>query len=107
MGTARQKAGCSEEDRQELKKELRHNKNENLDNYYDLARATEGKLQQMANKLKTTDKEREKHIQKDMEEMKRRYENVNEKLWSLETRMDTKSRDQNLNVRNRNRQNYH
>ena len=25
---------CSEEDRQELKKEIRHNKNENLDNYY-------------------------------------------------------------------------
>ena len=35
------KLKCSEEDRQELKKEMRHNKNENLDNYYVLARATE------------------------------------------------------------------
>ena len=28
------KLKCSDEDRQELKKETRHNKNENLDNYY-------------------------------------------------------------------------
>ena len=48
----------------------------------------------MANKVDTTDKEREKHIKKDMEEMKRRYETVNDKLWSLETRLDTMSRDQ-------------
>ena len=82
------------EDRQELKKELRHNKNENLDNYFDLARATEEKLQEMANKIKTTDKEREKHTKKDMEEMKRRCETVRAKLWNLETRMDTMSRDQ-------------
>ena len=46
----------SEEDRQELKKEVRHNKNENLDNYYVLARATEEKLQQMAYEVETTDK---------------------------------------------------
>ena len=59
--------------------------NENLENYFDLARATEEKLQQMANKMETTEKEREKHIKKDMEEMKRRYETVNEKLWNLET----------------------
>ena len=39
------KLKCSEEDRQELKKEIRPNKNENLDNYYVLARATEEKLQ--------------------------------------------------------------
>ena len=45
------KLKCSKEDRQELKKELRHNKNENLDNYYVLARATEEKLQQMADKV--------------------------------------------------------
>ena len=83
---------CSEEDRHELKKELRHNKNENLDNYYHLARATEEKLQQMANNVETTDKERGKHIKKDMEEMKRRYDTVNEKLWSLKTRMEKMSR---------------
>ena len=44
------------EDRQELKKDVRHNKNENLDNYYVLARATQEKLQQMADKVETTDK---------------------------------------------------
>ena len=63
---------CSEEGRLELKKEVRHNKNENLDNYYVLARATEEKLQQRADKVETTDKGREKRIKKDMEEMKKR-----------------------------------
>ena len=53
------KLKCSEEDRQKLKKEFRHNKNENLNNYFNLARATEEKLQQMANKVETTDKEGE------------------------------------------------
>ena len=85
---------CSEEDRQELTKEIRHNKIENLDNYYVLARATEEKLQQMSDKVETTDKEREKHIKKVMEEKKKRYDTVNEKLWTLETRMDTMSKDQ-------------
>ena len=28
-------------------------------------------------------------MKKDMEEMKKRYDTVNEKLWNLETRMDT------------------
>ena len=52
----------------------------------------------MAEKVETTDKEREKHITKNMEEMKRVYENVETKLWnletklwSLETKMDTMS----------------
>ena len=66
------KLKCSEEDRQELKKEVPHIKNENLDNYYVLARATGEKLQQMADKVETNNKEREKHIKKDMKEMKRR-----------------------------------
>ncbi|XP_063720287.1 uncharacterized protein LOC134846821 [Symsagittifera roscoffensis] len=88
------KLKCSEEDRQELKKEKTHNKNENQDNYYCLARATEDKLQQMSDKVETTDKEREKHIKKDMEEIKKRYDTVNDKLWNLETRMDTLSKDQ-------------
>ena len=55
------KLKCSDE---ELKKELRHNKNENLDNYYILARATEEKLKQMANKVEMTIKEREKMSKK-------------------------------------------
>ena len=46
----------SEEDRQELKREIRYNKNENLDNCFNLARATEVKLQQMSNKVEATDK---------------------------------------------------
>ena len=32
-------------------------------------------------------------IKKDMQEMKQWYETVNEKLWNLETRKDTMSRD--------------
>ena len=55
--------------------------------------ATEQKLKQMAERVETTDKEQEKFIKNDIEEMKRRYETENEKLWNLETRMDTMSRD--------------
>ena len=84
----------SEEDRQELKRERRYNKNKNLDNYFNLARATEEKLQQMSDKLEATDKEREKHIKRDMEEVKKRYDTVNEKLWNLDTRMDEMGREQ-------------
>ena len=62
---------CSEEDHQELKKEVRHIKDEILHNHYILERATEEKLQQMADKVETTHKEREKHIKIDMEEMKK------------------------------------
>ena len=65
----------------------------NLDNYFNLARATVEKMQQMADKVQTTDKEREKSYQV-MEEMKRRGETVNDKLWNLETRMDSRSREQ-------------
>ena len=48
----------------------------------------------MAKRVEATDKEREKFIKRDMEEKEKRYETVNEKLWSLETGMDTMSRDQ-------------
>ena len=48
----------------------------------------------MSDKVETTDKEREKHIKKDMKEMKKRYDTVNEKLRNLETRMDTMSKDE-------------
>ena len=85
---------CSEEDPEVLKKEIRYNKNGYLDNYINLARATEEKLQQMSDKVEATDKDREKNIKKDMQEMKQRYDTVNSKLGSLETRMDTMSRDQ-------------
>ena len=63
------KLKCSEEDRQVLKKGIRYNKNENLDNYFHLARTTEEKLQQMPDKVEAIDKEREKNIKKDMQEM--------------------------------------
>ena len=78
------KLKCGEEDRQELKKELRHNKSEYLDNYFFLARATKEKLQQIADKKDTTDMEREKDIKKDMKEMKKRYDTVKDMLWNLE-----------------------
>ena len=56
-----------------MRKELRHNKNEILDNYFTSARATEKNLQQMTQRVETTDKEWENKIKQDMEEMKRRY----------------------------------
>ena len=77
-----------------IKKELRYNKHEYLDNYFNLAKATEEKLQQMSDKVEATDKDREKNINKDMQAMKQRYHAVNSQLGSLETRMDTMSRDQ-------------
>ena len=52
----------------------------------------------MSDKVEATDKEREKHIKKDMEEMKKRYDTVNEKLWNLDTRMDTMGREQVENL---------
>ena len=51
----------------------------------------------MADNVDTTDKEREKHIKKNMEKMKKRYDTVNGKLSNLETRMDTLTRDQSEN----------
>ena len=84
----------SEEDRNVIRKEMRNNKHEYLDSYFHLARATEEKLQQMSDKIDTTDEERDKNIKKDMREMKQRYDAVNSQLGSLETRMDTMSRDQ-------------
>ena len=84
----------SEEDRDVIRKEIRNNKHEYLDSYFHLARATEEKLQQMSDKVDTTDEERDKNIRKDMREMKQRNDAVNSQLRSLETRMDTMSRDQ-------------
>ena len=84
----------SEEDREAVKKQLRYNKHEYLDNYFNLARATEEKLQQMSDKVEATDENRDKNIKKHMQEMKKRYAAVNSQLGSLETRMDTMRRDQ-------------
>ena len=44
----------------------------------------------MAERIEITDKKRERFIKKGMEEMKKRYKTVNDKLWNL----DTISRDQ-------------
>ena len=88
------KLKCSEEGREVIRNEISYNKNEYVDNYFNLARATEEKLQQMSEKIEATDKEREKNIKKDTQEIKQRYDTVNSKLGSLETRMDTMSRDQ-------------
>ena len=48
----------------------------------------------MSGKIEATEKEREKHIKKDMEKMKKRYDTVNEKLGKLETRIDKMGKDQ-------------
>ena len=48
----------------------------------------------MSDRVEATDKEREKNIKKDMQEMKQRYDTVNKKLWSLELRIDTMGEDQ-------------
>ena len=84
----------SEEDRDVIRKELRNNKHEYLGSYFNLAKSTEERLQQMSDKVDTTDEERDKNIKKDMQERKQRYDAVNSQLGSLETRMDTMSRDQ-------------
>ena len=94
LGQIDRKVKDSVEDRETIKKQLRYNKHEYLDNYFNLARATEEKLQQMSNKVEATDGERDKNIKKDMQEMKQRYDAVNSQLGSLDTRMDTMRRDQ-------------
>ena len=48
----------------------------------------------MSDNVEATDKEREKSIKKDMQEMVHRYDTVNKKLWSLKTGIDTMSKDQ-------------
>ena len=53
----------------------------------------EGDGGKASDKVEATDKEREKNIKKDMQEMKQGYDTVNSKLGSLETRIGTMSRD--------------
>ena len=74
----------SEEDRDLIRKELKYNKHEYLDSYFNLARATEEKLQQMSDKVDATDEERDKNIKKDMQQLKNRYDDVNSQLGSLQ-----------------------
>ena len=64
----------SEEDRKVIKKKLRYKKHEYLDNYFNLAKATEEKLQQISDKVDATDGERGRNIKRDMQEMKQRYD---------------------------------
>ena len=84
----------SEEDRDLIKKELKYNKHEYLDSYFNLAKATDERLQQMSDKIEATNEEREKSIRKDMQQLKNRYDDVNSQLGSLEKRMDTMNRNQ-------------
>ena len=84
----------SEEDREVIRKELRYNKHEYLDSYFNLGRATEEKIQQMSDKVNATDEVREKNIKRDLQQMKKRYDDVNSQLGSLETRMEAMSRTQ-------------
>ena len=72
-----------EEDQEELKMEIRHNRNESFDENSIMAGSTEERFQQIAEKIEQTDKERAKLIRKDMKEVRNLYESVNIKLWSL------------------------
>ena len=84
----------SEEDREVIRKELRYNKNEYLDSYFNLAKATKERLKEMSDNVETTNEERDKNIKKDLQQLKNRYDDVNSQLGSLEKRMDTISKNQ-------------
>ena len=64
----------SEEDREVIRKELRYNKHEYLDSYFNLAKATDERLKEMSDKAEATNEEPEKNIKKDMQQLKNRYE---------------------------------
>ena len=83
-----------EEDRDLIRKELKYNKHEYLDSYFNLAKATGKRLQQMSDKVDATNEERDKNIKKDMQQLKNRYDDVNSQLGSLEKRMDIMNRNQ-------------
>ena len=78
----------SEEDRDLIRKELKHNKHEYLDSYFNLAKATDERLQQMSDKVDATNEERDKNIKKN------RYDDINSQLGSLEKRIDIMNRNQ-------------
>ena len=84
----------SGEDREVIRKELRYNKHEYLDSYFNLAKATDERLQQMSDKVDATNEERDKNIKKDMQQLKNRYDDVNSQFGSLEKRMDIMNRNQ-------------
>ena len=84
----------SDEDREVIRKELRYNKHEYLDSYFNLAKATDERLKEMSDKVDATNEERDKNIKKDMQQLKNRYDDVNSQLGSLEKRMDTMSKNQ-------------
>ena len=84
----------SEEDRNLIKKELKYNKHEYLDSHFNLAKATDERLQQMSDKVDATNEERDKNFKKDMQQLKNRYDDVNSQLGSLEKRMDIMNRNQ-------------
>ena len=84
----------SEEDRNLIKKELKYNKHEYLDSHFNLAKATDERLQQMSDKVDATNEERDKNIKKDMQQLKNRYDDVNSQLGSLEKRIDIMNRNQ-------------
>ena len=84
----------SEEDRNLIKKELKYNRHEYLDSHFNLAKATDERLQQMSDKVNATNEERDKNIKKDMQQLKNRYDDVNSQLGSLEKKMDIMNRNQ-------------
>ena len=77
-----------------IRKELRYNKHEYLDSYFNLAKATDERLKEMTDKVEATNKEREGNIKKDLQLLKNRYDDVNSQIGSLEKRLDTTSKNQ-------------
>ena len=69
-----------EEDHQDLKSEIRHNKNDNLDNCVNLQCDGREATADVRQGRGYRQRARETY-QKDIEEMKKRYDTVNEKLW--------------------------
>ena len=47
-----------------IRKELRYNKHEYLDSYFNLAKATDERLKEMSDKVEATNEERDKNDEK-------------------------------------------
>ena len=62
----------SDEDRKMIRKELRYNKHEYLDSYFNLAKATDERLKEMSDKVEATNEERDKNIEMNISNDKKR-----------------------------------
>ena len=65
LNSDRQKAEAQRRGQRSDKKRIRYNKNEYLDSYFNLAKATEERLKEISDNVETTNEERDKNIKKD------------------------------------------